>query len=198
MTSIDLANVALRAKGLDPGPVTPEEVEFAREILRQRENGIIDAIHVLGLCGTVTDASLLETYLHGEKNNLYAEYALKALCRYLALTDKYRPLLRAWVQEKSDSFRRMAAIHLAKEYFRDYHDNELGCYLVSVLCDMKDDCRGAVRYAFVEIFDLRAKLDDPFGLNFDDWDEDLTLIVSVAATEFGMKELKISIGDLAH
>ena len=195
---IDVSNVALRAKGLEPGNVAPEEVEFARNILRRRDQGIIAAIQVVGLCGDVADASLLEGYLHGTENDLYAEWSIKALCRYLKLIDRYRPLLRQWMQGEWDRFRRMAAIHLGKEYFRDYEDRELGRYLVSVLCDLEDECRGAVRDTFVDIFQLGAQLSDPFGLDFGDWDEDTTLIVSVAAAKFDMKELKISLESVTH
>ncbi|WP_157949020.1 hypothetical protein [Neorhizobium huautlense] len=185
MNSISVANIANRAKGLESGPISPEEVELARNILRGRDGGVVDAIQIVGLCGGASDAPLLEAYLHGEENNVYAEYAIKALCRYLGLVERYRPLLRQWMKNKDDGFRRMPAIHLAKEYFRDFEDKELGRYLIDVLCDMEDGCRSAVRGAFVDIFKLKDRLGDPFGLYFDDWDKDTTLIVNVAASEFG-------------
>ena len=129
MNSISVANIANRANGLEPGPISPEEVELARNILRGRDGGVVDAIHIVGLCGGASDAPLLEAYLQGEENNVYAEYALKALCRYLGLVERYRPLLRQWMKNKDDGFRRMPAIHLANEYFRDFEDKELGRYL---------------------------------------------------------------------
>lgn len=195
---IDVSNIALRAKGLEPGDVAPEEVEFARNTLRRRDQGIIAAIQVVGLCGDVVDASLLERYLHGAENDLYVEWSIKALCRHLNLIDRYRPLLRQWMRGEGGRFRRMAAIHLGKEYFRDYEDRELGRYLVSVLCDLEDECRGAVRDTFADICQLGAQLSDPFGLDFGDWDEDTTLIVSVAAAKFEIKDLKISLESVTH
>ena len=194
MISTNVNDIALRAKGLKEGPVAPEEVELARDILRRRGEGIIDAIYIVGLCGDSGDSKLLEAYLQGDENNLYAEYALKALCRYLGLIDRYRALLSQWMQDKGDGFRRMAAIFLAKEYFRNFEDNELGQYLIDVLCDMEDGCRREVRSAFVEIFEMRGQVNDPFGLYFDDWDEETTMIVKVAAKAFGHQALTIKSG----
>jgi hypothetical protein len=75
MKNNNLATVALRAKGLEPGRVTPEEIEEARHVLQVRDEGVIDAIHIVGLCGSADDAALLENYLEGDQNNLYAECA---------------------------------------------------------------------------------------------------------------------------
>ncbi|ASP35491.1 hypothetical protein [Labrenzia sp. VG12] len=188
----DIEQICLRAKGLEPGPVAPEEVEFARNLLRGREGDIVGAIYVVGLSGNKGDAALLESYLHGDENNIYAEYALKALCCYLGLVDRYRPLLRLWMQETElDGDRRMAAIQLAAEYFAGFEDNELGRYLVDVLCNLEDSCRRSVRSVFVNILDLTNQLEDPYGTAFDDWDEDTTLIVQTAAQKFGYRDLKI-------
>jgi hypothetical protein len=191
--NFDIQDICLRAKGLEPGVVTLEEVEFARSILRSRIGDIPGAIIVVGLCGETGDAPLLEAYLHGDDNNIYVEYSLKALCRYLRLTDRYRPLLREWMQMKDDEgYRRMASIHLAKEYFSGFEDHELGCYLIDALCDLDDSCRSSVRDVFVDIFNMRSQLKDPFGLKFDDWDEETTLILKAAAQKFGHRNWKIS------
>lgn len=183
--TVGIEKVVLRAKGIEPGPVLEAEVELARNILRKKGAGALEAIFVVGLCGTAEDAPLLEMYLHGEGNNLYAEYAIKALCRYLGMTDQYRPLLRQWITNRDDAFRRIAAIHLAKEYFRGYVDNALGRYLIDVLCDLEDNCRHAARSSLTDILNVRDRLNDPFGLVFADWDDDATLIVEVAAAQFG-------------
>lgn len=106
LNTIDIEDVARRAKGLKLGEVSPVEVEFAREILRNRDGGIFEAIWVIGLCGTQDDAPLLSLYLKGEENTEYAEDALKAICRYLGLIDPYRALMREWMQDKSDDVRR--------------------------------------------------------------------------------------------
>jgi hypothetical protein len=184
MKSIEIDDIALRAKGVRPGPVLEIEVETARDILQKRSADAIAAIYIVGLCGRPDDAPLLEGYLHDSLNDQYAEYALKALCRYLGLIDRYRPLVREWIKGRDDR-RRMPAIHLAKEYFQDFVDQELGCYLIDVLCDLEDDCRGAVRDSLVDIFNLRGHLNDPWGLNDSDWDQDTTLIVNVASAWFG-------------
>lgn len=196
--TFDIKNISLRAKGLVEGIVTPEEVEFARSILRRRDDrngGIVFSIGVVGLCGNAADAPLLESYLHGDHNNVHAEWALKALCRFLRLTDRYRPLLRQWMQMRDDEgCRRIGAIHLAPEYFSDFEDAELGRYLIDVLCDFNDRCRGSVRSVFIDILHLSNQLEDPFGLEFDDWDEETTLIVEAAAMKFGYHDWKISHG----
>jgi hypothetical protein len=36
MNSADIENIALRAKGLEPGPVLEAEVDLARDILRKK------------------------------------------------------------------------------------------------------------------------------------------------------------------
>lgn len=198
MNAVDIEDVARRAKGLKVGKVLPEEVEFAREILRNRKGGIFEAIWVVGLCGTKGDAALLSLYLQGEENTQYAEYALKALCRYLGLIDLYRTLVRDWMHDKSDHTRRTGAIFLTKEYFVNYRDNELGCYLVQSLCDYQDDCRHVLRGALTELFDLEGRLNDPYPHNLDEWDEDMSLIVSVAAAEFGLKDISIIHPRMVH
>lgn len=193
--NFDIQDICLRAKGLEPGVVTLEEVEFARSILCSRTGDIPGAIIIVGLCGDPGDAQLLESYLHGDDNNIYVEYSLKALCRYLRLTDRYRPLLSEWMQMKDDEgYRRMAAIHLAKEYFSGFEDRELGRYLIDVLCDLEDSCRSFVRDVFVDILNMRNQLKDPFGLKFDEWDEETTLILKAAAQKFGHRSWKISQG----
>ncbi|MBD8654007.1 hypothetical protein IFT66_23285 [Rhizobium sp. CFBP 13726] len=197
--TFDVQDICLRAKGLEPGVVTPEEVEFARSILRSRTGDIPGAVIVVGLCGETVDAPLLEAFLHGDDNNVYVEYSLKALCRYLRLTDRYRPLLREWMQMKDDEgYRRMAAINLAKEYFSGFEDRELGRYLIDVLCDLEDSCRSSVRHVFVGILKMQNQLTDPFGLRFEEWDEETTLIVNAAAQKFGYHDWKISHGYAAH
>jgi hypothetical protein len=58
-----IQDIVLRAEGLEPGEVLPEEVEFARNILSNRKGDIVAAILVVGLCGNAGDASLLEDFL---------------------------------------------------------------------------------------------------------------------------------------
>jgi hypothetical protein len=88
------------------------------------------------------------------------------------------------MRNRDDGLRRLPAIHLAKEYFRDYVDNDLGRYLIDVLCDLEDGCRHAARSSLADILNVRHRLNDPFGLDFVDWDDDATLIVEVAAAQF--------------
>lgn len=194
--NFDIQDIGLRAKGLEPGSVADEEVDFARSVLRSREGDVCGAIQIVGLCGKIGDATLLEAYLHGDDNNLYAEYALKALCRYVRLIDRYRPLLRQWMQMKDDEgSRRMAAIHLASEYFSGFEDQELGRYLIDVLCNLEDRLRGSVRDVLVDILKMRNQLNDPFGLKFEEWDEETALIVKAAAERFEYPSWKISHGN---
>jgi hypothetical protein len=160
---------------------------------------VFGAIQIVGFCGESRDAPLLESYLHGDGNNVYVEYALKGLCRYLRLVERYRPLLRQWKQMKDEEgFRRLTANQLAKEYFPGFEDPALGRYLIDVLCDLRDDCRGAVRSVFVELLGMRNQLKDPFGLKFDEWDEETTLIVKAAAAKFDYPGWAISHGQTVN
>lgn len=162
-----IQNILSRAKGLEPGPVLPEEVEFARTVLRQRDGDIWGALAVVGLCGTVKDATLLECYIYDE---LYAEPAFPALCRYLGVIDPYRPLLRSLIlsppkrDEDDIGLQRMSAIHLADRYFDGFDDDELGCELLRISLDPEDPDRRSARSALVDILDLRHDLNDPFSL----------------------------------
>ncbi|EUB98377.1 hypothetical protein PMI07_004658 [Rhizobium sp. CF080] len=190
----DIRSISDRAKGVAPGAVTPDEIEFARNILRTRSGDIYTAIYVVGLLGNKRDGKLVESFIFGDENNLYAEVALKALCRYMGLIEQYRSVLRQLVIQPPDEsgMRRMTAIHLMKEYFQDYKDNELGCYLVKILCDLDDRHRLSARDALADILDLRSSLKDPHGLEFDEWDEDTSLLVKAAKNAFHCKDVIVS------
>lgn len=54
-----------------------------------------------------------------------------------------------------------------------------------------DNCRGAVRNVFVDVLDLRKQLKDPFGLDFEEWDDETTFIVELAAKKFNYKGWRI-------
>ena len=184
--SFDLVRIGNRAKGLEPGVVRPEEVEYARKLLRERSGDIYAALYVVGLCGGKDDAPLIEQYLYGSENNVYVEVSLKALCRYLGLIDNYRGLVRELIFNPPDEtgFRRMAAIHLADKYFENFQDDELGCELVRILCDLEDPHRSSTRDALVAILGLSHELNDPHGLSFDERDDDATLILKRACERF--------------
>lgn len=193
--SFDLDEIVLRAKNLKQGTVSPAELEFARKALQSREGSIVAAIWIVGLCGSENDAPILERYLHGEHNSVYVEYSLRVLCRYLRLTENYRPLLRNWMRMKTDEgVRRLTAISLAPEYFRDFDDPDLGRYLVDVLCDLQDDCRRAVRDALVTMLGMSNEVNLLPGLAFDEWDEETTSIVQAALLRFDYAGWKISHG----
>ncbi|WP_346895169.1 hypothetical protein [uncultured Roseibium sp.] len=182
----DITDMVHRAKGLGDGPVLPEEVEYARNLLRERSGDAYGALYVVGLCGKPADAPLIERYLHGSENDVHVEVALKALCRFLGLIDQYRPLIRSLILDPPDEIspRRMTAIHLAEEYFVGFDDDELGCKLVRILCDFEDSCRSSARDALAVILEFKSDLDDPYGLDFADWDEDSTRIVEAACRKF--------------
>ncbi|MGK6317754.1 hypothetical protein [Neorhizobium sp. DT-125] len=194
----DIRSIGDRAKGVAAGAVSPEEIEFARNILRTRSGDIYTALHVVGLLGNKEDAKLVEGFIWGGENNIYAEAALKALCRYMGLIVQYRPLLRKLVMSSPDEggTRRMTAIHLMKEYFEAYDDRDLGCYLVKVLCDVSDPHRLSARNALADILRLRGSLKDPHGLEFGEWDEDAVLLVNVGKDTFKCGD--ISVGQISR
>jgi hypothetical protein len=196
----DIRSIGDRAKGVAAGAVTPEELDFARSILRNRSGDIYTALHVVGLLGNKEDGKLVETFVHGEENNVYAEAALKALCRYMGLIDRYRPMLRQLVIDPPEGTgtRRLAAIHLMKKYFQDYKDNELGCHLASIVCDLTDRHRQSARDALADILNLRSSLKDPHGLGFGDWDDDMTLLVDAATIAFNCTNVKVGPKTMTH
>lgn len=185
-----IRNIANRAKGLAPGEVTPWEIDVARNILANRSGDIYAALQVVGLLGRESDEDLIKRFLSGVENNRYAEAALKALCRYLGLVAKYRPLLKSLVMNPptDNGVRRMTALSLMKEYFEDYRDDELGCYLVKILFDVDDPHRRSARDSLVDILKVRSLLKDERGLDLNDWDEDMDLLVDVARRKFNCFE----------
>jgi hypothetical protein len=187
-----IQNILSRAKGLEPGPVLPEEVEFARTVLRERDGDIWGALYVVGLCGTVKDATLLECYIY---DDFYAERAFPALCRHLGVIEPYRPLLRSLIlsppkrEEDDIGLQRMSAIHLADRYFDGFDDDELGCALLRIFLDPEDDNRRSVRSALVDILGLRHDLNDPFSLGGTERGDDDIRIAEGARKRFNCKEL---------
>ncbi|RUV56015.1 hypothetical protein EOA85_19900 [Mesorhizobium sp. M5C.F.Ca.IN.020.29.1.1] len=185
---MDIDDIRNRAQGVAKGRVTAEELEFARSILLERRGDVGSALYIVGWCGSVSDAVLIESYLYGPERDLHGETALKALCRYLRLIDRYRPLLRELIMSPTDvgwTNSRMAAIQLAPNYLSGFQDDELGCQLVSILCDPNDPEQPSARAALVEILALRSELRDPFGLHEENGDMDAGYIVKLACQRFG-------------
>jgi hypothetical protein len=186
--AMDIDDIRDRAQGVAEGQVTAEELDFARSILLKRQGDVSSALHIVGMCGSVSDAVLIESYLHGPERDVHGETALKALCRGLRLVDRYRPLLRDLVMSPTDvAFRnsRMAAIQLAPNYLKGFRDDELGCQLVTILCDTSDPDQPSARFALIDILSLRGELRDPFGLHVDEGDMDAGYIVRLARHRFG-------------
>lgn len=154
----------------------------------------------MGLCGDKNDAGLIEQFLHGPENNLWAEAALKALCRYLGLIERYRGLLRTLILSPADedSTRRMTAIHLAPEYFKDYQDDELGCELVRIFCNFEDRHRLSARDALVTLLQLEQQLKDPHGLDAEEWDEDVALMVNSGRDNFHCSQIPVVTPAMTH
>jgi hypothetical protein len=186
ITKHDVFNISDRAKGVRAGGVLPDEVEYARSILRGGVGEIHAAIYIVGLCGNGDDKYLLEKYLYGSENDAYAELALKAICRYLGQIGDYRPLIRELIMSplKDSSGRRMAAIHLADKYFENFFDDELGCEIVRIFCDLNDPDRIAARAALVDVLGIQEKIADPYGLLSVEIDVDATYIVKLAFEYF--------------
>ncbi|MER9107380.1 hypothetical protein NKH95_26000 [Mesorhizobium sp. M0848] len=185
---MNIDDIRNRAQGVAEGQVTAAELEFARSILMKRRGDVSSALHIVGMCGSVSDAVLIESYLYGPERDVHGETALKALCRDLRLVDRYRPLLRELIMSPTDvgwTNSRMAAIQLAPNYLRGFRDDELGCQLVTILCDPSDPDQPSARFALVEILALRSELRDPFGLHVEDGDMDAGYIITLARERFG-------------
>jgi len=184
---VNIGDIRNRAQGLKAGGVSSLEVDYARGILRAQRGNISSALYVVGLCGTADDALLIEPYLHGPERDVYGETALKALVRYLGLVNRYRPLLRKLLMSATDlGFRNscMSAIHLAKDYFKNFRDDELGCELVAIFCDPSDQDQRSARYTLVDILGIRDEIGDPFGLKLEAGDADAGYIVKMARQRF--------------
>lgn len=185
---MDIDDIRDRAQGVAEGQVKAKEVEFARGILMKRRGDVSSALHIVGMCGSVSDAVLIESYLYGPERDVHGETALKALCRGLRLIDRYRPLLRELIMSPTDvgwTHSRMAAIQLAPNYLKGFRDDELGCQLVRIFSDPSDPEKPSARFALVEILSLRGELRDPFGLHVEHGDMDAGYIVTLARHRFG-------------
>lgn len=190
---MNLDDICRRAQGVVEGEVTPEEVEFARQILKKRTGGdLAAALYVVGYCGHEADSALLESYVTGPERDVYGEVAFMALCRYLGLIDRYRPQIRNLIMSSTDigwTTSRMTAIHLAPDYLENATDDEVGCRLVEIYCDHEDVCWPSARDSLVRILGLRDEISDPFGLRLDlgdpdRSDSDQSYIVSIARHRF--------------
>lgn len=185
--TVNISDIRKRAQGVKAGTVSSHELDYARGILRAHRGNINSALYVVGLCGAADDALLIEPYLHGPERDVHGETALKALVRYLGLVDRYRPLLRKLIMAPTDlgwMNSRMSAIHLAKDYFKDFRDDELGCELVAIFCNPSDQDQPSARGTLVDILGIRDELGDPFGLELEAGDADAGYIVKMARQRF--------------
>jgi hypothetical protein len=184
---MDINSIRDRAQGVDDGPVSEQELEFARQILRSGDGEVGAALFVVGLCGAHRDATLIEPYLR----SIHGELALKSLCRYLDLIDRYRPVVRKYILADSDTDfpgSKMAAIHLAPEYLRNFRDKDIETTLLVILCDFENRNRSAARQSLVRILGLSGELEDPLGLGTGA-DPDASLIIAAACECFGLERL---------
>ncbi|WP_026623153.1 hypothetical protein M728_001458 [Ensifer sp. WSM1721] len=176
---MDINSIRDRAQGVDDDPVSEQELEFARQILRSGDGDVGAALYVVGYCGTEPDAALIEPYL---RDDVHGGLALKALCRYLGLIDRYRSAVRKCILSDADigfSGSRMAAVHLAPVYLRGFRDKEVEKKLLAMLCDFKDSNRSSARHALVRALGLHGALRDPLGLEI--WpDPDASTIIAAA------------------
>ncbi|WP_156332768.1 MULTISPECIES: hypothetical protein [unclassified Chelatococcus] len=188
----DIRDIRDRAQGVSPGGVLPDEVEYARRMLRERREPITAGLYVIGYCGNPDDAELLEQFLLGEENDAYADVALICLCRHLGLVNRYRGLIgQLIISGASDDIRRSAAIQLCKEYFIECRDDVLGCRLVEILCDSLDADQSIARAALVEILKLHGRLISPYIIKGVLWDEDDKLILEESIKYFNCGTAKL-------
>ncbi|WP_028000510.1 hypothetical protein [Sinorhizobium arboris] len=193
---MDINSIRDRAQGVDSGPVTEQELEFARHILRSGEGDIGAALFIVGLCGAHGDAPLIEPYLRGNHKDVHGELALKSLCRYLGLIDRYRAVVRKYILADGDldfGGSKMAAIHLAPEYLLNFRDEDVEKTLLVIFCDFQNRDRSAARHALVKILGLRGELKDPLGLRTDT-DPDASLIIAAACRGFDLERLDLVAG----
>ncbi|MBX4907044.1 MULTISPECIES: hypothetical protein [Rhizobium] len=184
---MDIKEIRKRAQGVARGEVTANELEYARSILRSSRGNISSAIYVVGLCGDASDAILIERYLSGPDRDIYGELALKALCRYLGLVEKYREMLRSLIMSDDDigwENSRMSAINLADIYLENFDDRELGCRLLEIMINEADKDRIAARNSLVHILQLRSELAEPFAMDLDITSGDAKMIVAAAERRF--------------
>ncbi|RVP15562.1 hypothetical protein CN085_10740 [Sinorhizobium meliloti] len=193
---MDINSIRDRAQSVEDGPVSKQEVEFARQILRSSEGDIGAALFVVGLCGDNRDATLIETYLRSGHKDVHGELALKSLCRYLGLIDCYRPVVRKYILAGGDidfAGSKAAAIHLAPEYLLNFRDKEVERTLLVIFCDFQNRNRSAARHALVKTLELHGELKDPIGLRTDT-DPDASLIIAAACRSFGLERLDFMAG----
>ncbi|MFK0276099.1 hypothetical protein ACIQUG_20640 [Ensifer sp. NPDC090286] len=182
-----LARARDKVQGVAPGEVTLAELNLARETLGSGGGDIGAALYVVALRGGEADAGLIESFLYGDSAEEFGDLALKCLCRYLGLIERYRSLVRSLIMSDQDAWygSRAAAIFLSDVYFKNYADDELGCRLVTIFCNSRDREQGAARDALVVLLDIKDKLEDPHGLLPVTPTADVRLIREVAQRRFG-------------
>ena len=187
---MDINNIRDRAQGVLEGSVTSKELEFARSILNTSQGDIASALYIVGYCGNGDDAASIERYVEPPYAEVYGEIALKALCRYLKLIDRYRPFIKRLIFREESSWPggRITAIQLSPDYLTGYKDDQVGCELVNILTDEQDEDRIAARSALVIILNLRDQIKRRAVSEIHDSDPDTKLILSAAKTRFRCEE----------
>lgn len=185
---MNLKNIRRRAQGFRDGVVTPEEVEFARNVLNTGAGDVFAALYVVGLCGSQRDAAFIERFLHPENCGEYSGLALKALCRYLGLTKDYGPLVRHLVFSDQDigwGGSRNDAISLADVYLDEFADDrEFACRLVEILLDEAGADRHQAQGALADILGIGEEHDGEHSL-LEVSATDIKNIVDAANERFG-------------
>lgn len=192
---MNINSIRDRAQGVDDGPVSEQEVEFARQILRSGDDDVGAVLFVVGPCGAHRDATLIEPYLCSEHKDVHGELALKGMCPYLGLIDYYRPVVRKYILAGGDidfAGSKAAAIHLAPEYLLNLRDKEVERTLLVNFCDFQNCNRSAARHV-VQILELHGELKDPLGLRTDA-DPDASLIIAAACRSLGLERLDFMAG----
>jgi ABC-type hemin transport system ATPase subunit len=94
---MNINSIRDRAQGVDDGPVSEQEVEFARQILRSGDDDVGAVLFVVGPCGAHRDATLIAPYLCSEHKDVHGELALKGTRLNLLPTESSRrvPTVRA-------------------------------------------------------------------------------------------------------
>lgn len=184
---MDISKIRDRAQGVSEGPVTSEELEFARNILSTSQGDIASALYIVGYCGNDDDAVRVERYIKPPFAEAYGEIALKALCRYLKLIDRYRPLLRSLILGENSSWPdgRITAIQLSPDYLSGYRDNQVACELVNILLNEEDEDRLSARNALVRILNLTDQVKRRVVPELRGFDQDTKLILNLAKARFG-------------
>lgn len=178
--NVDLRDIAAISKRLAPGEIDSRGVDRARDVLASFAGDIESALYIVGINGNRTDETLVKRYLEDDLADAYGELALKCICRYMDLGERYTRYIKMLLFSDRDIWTnsRFAAIIVAKDCLKHRYDREIVERLAEIASDFEDCDRIAARNELVVILNLENSVKEPTLVSYQPDDSDLKTILS--------------------